>query len=194
MSLRVRIIVFVSAIVFVILTISVYLFINGKKKPAAQQVYNPPQVIDSQNFNNVNLPTTQPTALAGVQMRKPTKEEDELRFVKELGRTFVERYNTFSTENNYQNIRDVQSMVTDNYWSEIGAPLKKPQASPTEFSAVTVTVISMSGSVKGNYGTVEIGARKITQKGGASVTTNVNYSVSLIKSNSNWLVSGQTVK
>lgn len=195
MTLRARVFIAVTLGVLVILVVSL-LFLYGKRDQnnPSDQVKSGNNV--SQNNNAQNFGGIQPTTIpAGVQVREASAAELQESGIIQLARTFVERYNTYSSDASYQNIRDVESIVTSDYWAKISAPLTKAQDEKTSFiGATTVSISVVNSKFESNSATVTIRAAKTVQKDGALSSSYYDYTVSLIKRSSNWLVNNQVEK
>lgn len=184
MSLRSRIFVLLSLIIFVILAISIGLLVlrdkpegevPNDKAPAGT---NEPVVggsVSAENVPNTPLPIqTNPL-------------EVEQNGVKQLARVFVERYNTYSTENDYANIREVEELVTPALWTRISARLSTPPAGP--FIGVTTRAVGATlGAWEDAAATVTVKAYRATTKDGATTNTNQDVTVYFVKTGDAWLV------
>ena len=108
--------------------------------------------------------------------------------VQQLAKVFVERYGTYSTDNNFQNIKDVETLVTRSLWSKISAPISSKTVSQS-FTGVTTKVISMDltewSDVKA---TVELKTSRIEEKNGVVTTRYQTAVVSMVKQNVVWLI------
>lgn len=194
MTLRTRIFILITLIVLVILGISLLLVVKFKNNPTVT-----PPVIESpvvQVQSNVVLPSTPATVIPQNITVAPIDSADVTEnTVRQLAKIFVERFNTYSSDNMYQNIRDVEVLVTSDYWKKISLPLSRPASPPATFVALTTKVLAIpSSNVLSTVASVTLKAQKTNTNGDKTVSSYADYTVSLVKSGSNWLVVSQTEK
>ncbi len=190
LSLRSRIFIIVGIVVLVIAVVGVALFIRSRanketpgQNPAGDTLLPP----DGQG----GIPTgstQQPTEIpAGLPVRQASSEEILQNGVKQLARVFVERYGTYSSDNNSQNVTEVQVLVTPEVWQRI-----KPQSTTpaTSFVGVTTQVVTMEMKAW-TPDTAELYFKTVRtqQKDGATTTSQQNITVTMVRSGSSWLVS-----
>lgn len=189
MSLRARIFIIVSIVVLFILGISIFLVVGSKNKK--DQTQNPPtgSVANNngaQNGGQIDVVGSQ--APVGLPAKIPTTLEVQKNGVVQLAKVFVERYGTYSTDNNFQNIKDVEDLVTDSLWSAISAPISAKNMNQN-FVGVTTKVISADlTSWSDTKATVEIKTTRVEEKNGAMSSRYQNATVEMIKVSSGWLV------
>jgi hypothetical protein len=195
MPLRTRLFIIISIVALLILGISVFLLIAGKKSSAP---VNQPSNAGSDG----NLPTNntvpggvQPTIIPnGVPIKPATTAEIEKNAAKQLAKIFVERFNTYSSDNAYQNIRDVQALVTNSFWKTLSARLSLPPASVGTFvGATTEVIVANVGVFNTSTASVAIKTRRTTTQNNGTTVSYQDIIVSLTKSNGAWLVDSQTV-
>ena len=195
MPLRTRIIILVSAGILLIGVISLAIVFKSKKKtPApAPQVEN--TVIDQNNVETAVKVGVDPVQVPKTaKVAPPTTAQQEEITVKNLARVFVERYHTYSSENNYQNIRDVQDLVTRTFWGKISAPLSS-QIAPASFVSLTTEVLSISSvEVKRESASVTLRVKKTSFSNNETRESYGEYYINLIKSGKEWLVSSESGK
>jgi hypothetical protein len=190
LSFRSRIFIIASVIVLIILSISIFLLVRSRaaKTPASNQTGTGATTTDA--GGTLPLVATGQTAApipAGLPVRQPTAAEAEQNGVKQLGRIFVERYGTYSTDNNNQNVNEVRSLVTPELWQQI-AP--KDATKPSAFVGVTTQVATMemtaftATTADLLYKTV-----RTQSKNGLTTTTQQTMTVKMVKVGENWLVS-----
>lgn len=184
MSLRTRIFIIISIAILLILGVSILLVVLGKKK-SGETIETPPQIIDQANIETYQ--PAQPGIPDGLPVKEPTPLEVEQNWAKQTAEIFVERYGSYSTDNNYQNIKDVQSLVTSEFWTKLSAKMAAPV--PKEFYGVTVKVITNSlTDWKDNSATMEMRAIRTELKNGQTINSYKNASVSMVKQDEKWLV------
>jgi hypothetical protein len=187
-TLRSRIFIMISVVILLILGISVGLTVLFKKKaPATEQTpTTTPNTIDTQNFPaQITTPATK--VPEGLPVKQATTEEVQKNIAKQMARIFIERYATFSSDNNGDNIREVESIVTKELWAEIS---KRLNVAPTGvFSGATTKVfaIDVTEFASGQAKVVMMTQRTIT-KGTTTEQKNENVNVWLVKSGDTWLV------
>ena len=193
LSLRARIFIVVSLVVLVVLGISVFLVVKSKKNAAGGGATTTPDntnVIDSTNFNynpNIQTPVVGGQIPEGATVKPATSLEIEQNAVRQLAKIFIERYSSYSTDSNYQNIVEVQGLVTDDLWKSLSAKIGKTPAG--SFVGVTTKVFSseiVDWSVK--TATVSMSAAIIEEKNGNTSDRQAEVSVNLVKNGNNWLV------
>ncbi len=191
MPLRTRIFILVTLVVLIVLGVSLVLVVKFSNKPAASVPVSQPS--PSFNQSNFVIPGTPATVIPQNVTVKPSDSAAVTEnTVRQLAKIFVERFNTYSSDNMFQNIRDVQAMVTDDYWKKIGLPLTRPINPPTTFVALTTKVMAITSSnVQASMALVVLKAQKTSTSGALTSISNANYSVSLVKSGSDWLITSQ---
>ncbi|HLD60561.1 MAG TPA: hypothetical protein VJA27_00275 [Patescibacteria group bacterium] len=192
LSLRSRLFIVISLAVLIVLAISVALLLRSKKKDT-------PEVSNTTPTGQVNTPggsngttggtTNQPGGTVPAPVVKQlTTVEVEQNGVTQLAKIFIERYNTYSTDNNYDNIREVESMVTAALWKRISGRLTTTSTGP--FVGVTTRAISAElGGWTGASADVMVQTAQVSQKDGAAAqTTYQGVTIFFIKQGDNWLV------
>lgn len=197
MSLRARIFVVVSLIVLLVLGISIFLIISAKNKAAQEQVQNTPttteNIVEKNNFDSAQLGQGATTVTPGMPVKKLTSVEVEQNGVEQLAKIFAERYGTYSTDSNFQNIKDVQDLVTPSLWTKLKAKITTGPAA--NFVGATAKVITSDLSDwDGASATVQMQATVVKEQNGVSTTLHQNVVVSMVKSGSSWLVNDFTWK
>ncbi|MEK7625039.1 MAG: hypothetical protein AAB467_01665 [Patescibacteria group bacterium] len=188
LTLRTRIFILITFVVLFILGISLLLVVKIKDKPAA----NAPSgnLPEASQQNNLPTPGTTATVIPQNVTVAPLDASDVTEnTIRQLARIFVERFNTYSSDNMYQNIRDVETLVAADYWKKISAPLSRPSAPPAQFVSLTTKVLAISSSnVQTTMATVVLKAQKSSVSGATSAVGYADYAVSLVKVGSDWLV------
>ncbi len=187
MSLRARIFIIVSILVLLVLGISLFLVVRSRNKSA-----NPPSntttgSVGSNTQTNGQTQTGTQTP-AGLPAKTVTPEEAEKNGVIQLAKVFVERYGTYSTDNNFQNIIEVKSFVTPALWLKISAQMNT-KTTTQSFVGMTTKVISMNlTSWSDTQATVELKTTRTQEKDGMVTTSYQTATVNMVKVNSVWLV------
>jgi hypothetical protein len=187
MSLRARIFIIISVVVLIILGISLFLLIGARKKAASEAAGNAGGTATT--TETVLPPAPTGTEIpSGLPVKKQTTVEVEQAGVIQLARVFTERYGTYSTQNDSQNIKEVESLCTQALWSKISARIGATAGSQN-FVGVTTRVITtdMTGW-NGNAATIELRTMRTEERSGEVVNKYQNAEVKLVKSGENWLV------
>lgn len=188
-TLRSRIFIIASVVLLVILAISIFLVVLSKKKAAAPgTTTTPSNVIDQTNFNG-QINASEPVQLPSDATVKPLSTEEQMKnAARQMAKIFTERYNTYSSDSDFSNIREVETLVTSNLWNIIS---KKMTAGQTggEFIGMTTKVATAELiDWQIDRATVTISARRTETKGVVVSEKNQQAIVQLVKSNGNWLV------
>lgn len=197
MTLRTRLFIMVSIIVLFVLGVSLILLISAKKKAAVptitgeQNVPTESNVIDSSNFDQSNLSGATPSvapAPTNLPIKPPTALEMEENAAKQIAKIFVERYNTFSTDNNFQNIREVEEIATPTLWKKLSLRLGRATPAPLYMVVTTQAFSTSIADWQDTTARVAIQTRKTTKNNGAATTTQETIMVMMAKQGSKWLV------
>lgn len=115
-------------------------------------------------------------------------EEREKLYVRQLSRTFVERFETYSNQNDNRNIEDATELATANMAGYIST---KATEQTGEYKGVTTKVISMDlTTFTLESATVRVGAQVETQNDSGKQTSYKNGRVELLKVDGVWKVNG----
>ncbi len=191
MTLRKRIFIIASVVVLLILATSLLLIVwSGRDKteiieePAATTTS---PILGQQNIipNSIlNDKSEQP-----LTVKTPSTEEMEKNAAKQLAKIFIERYATYSTDLPYQNIKDVESMVTENYWENLSVSIND-NFEATSFVGVTTKAISSSFvSWDKTEAVLSVGVIETKEENGQTNKTNKNVIINVVKIGDDWLIS-----
>lgn len=188
LTLRARIFTLVSLVVFTILAISIALIVFKKQsgEPSAEETPVNENIIDETNFpTQIMTPSTVIPPSATV---KPlTSEEIMENSAKQTAKIFIERYGTYSTDNNSENIYAVQSIVTMSLWQDISQHIGTPPSAI--FVGVTTKVIAINvAEFSGDNAKVDMSVQRTATRGSSTEKTSEKTSVRLVKINDVWLV------
>ncbi|EKD43016.1 MAG: hypothetical protein ACD_72C00503G0002 [uncultured bacterium] len=187
-SLRARIFIVISLIVLFILGVSLFLLVRAKKinLPFTDQTTTTPIAAEE------TVPGIGPNGEPAVVTALPvTALEAEKRGVQQLAKIFFERLNSYSSESQFNNVRDVKEMVTASYWKELSAKLPSISAATgvQVFSSKIVTVYSVKlVSWNGDSATVDMQMKVSETKNGTTIDSNQEAVVTMVKQNGSWLV------
>lgn len=196
LSLRSRIFIIASLGMLVILAIAIFLVV---RKPATESPSEGTTPTDE-------TPGTAPAPVPGgennpaaVQGSTPATApaaslsalEIEQRAVRQLAKLFIERSQTYSTENDFQNIKDVQALVTDRLWQKLSGRLRQPPS--REFVGVTTVVwVTTLAEWSDGRATVNLQTTRDTLRAGVESRTEQRFTVTLVKQDGQWRVEGFT--
>ncbi len=137
--------------------------------------------------------TTVPT---GLQIKPATSLENTQNGVRQLAKVFVERYNSYSTQSNFQNIREVRDLVTPTLWTRLSQPLNKPAPLNQTYMSVLAEALNTTlNSWTGTQAEVLVKIRKTTEETGKkTVESYHDVTVVMVLSGNNWLADSFTTK
>ncbi len=184
---RKKIFIFLSIVVlFLLAFLLIYLFF--KKSTPAVPLKN---TVPTSTVTTAPLDTTKPVIVPVKNIPPPppqNTEEREKLYVKQLSRTFVERFETYSNQNDNRNIVDASELSTDNMSGYIAS---KSQVHSVEYQGVTTRVISMDlTAFSTDAATVQVGAQIESETTTSSVASYKNGRVELKKIEGTWEVDG----
>lgn len=193
MPLRNRIFIIISIIALLILGIAVALLITRRaatQKSAANG--NTTSTVQTGGGTGEVSVVAQNNTLP---VQKLSSIEVQQVGVKQLARVFIERYYTYSSEGNFQNIRDVQTMVTPDLWNLMKVKLNTANISASgSFNSVTTVALGASlTDWADTAATVQVITHQSLDKNGAKSEQNQNYLVSFVKQGTSWLVNSIAV-
>lgn len=200
MTLRARIFFVISLVVLIVLAISIVLLVARRR---AAPLPPPPNVAvptaPASVSPNAGTPGPAPAVPAGGVSAAPAISPEDIQrtAAKQLAKTFVERYNTYSTDNKFQNIRDVQLLVTASFWKKIAAPLAAatPAAGPQPFVSVSTMVITDGITTwKGDSADLELRVRRTANRAGSTSQKYQTIDLTALKQGANWLVDNYAVQ
>jgi len=187
-TLRARIFIIISLAIFIILAVSIALIVFKKQsgEPSAEETSVNENIIDETNFpTQITTPST--VIPSGATAKTPTTEEMMQNSAKQTAKIFIERYGTYSTDNNSENIYAVQSIVTASLWQDISRHIGAPPSAA--FVGVTTKVIAINVvEFAGDKAKVDMSVQRTVTRGSSTEKISEKTSVSLIKTNDIWLV------
>ncbi len=192
-SLRARIFIIVSLIILIVLSISIFLWIRSRPPVAPNYLENPPTVVggDVGSIPASVAPTPLTAIPSNVKVIPATAVEVQQNAAQQLAKIFVERLNSYSTESQFQNVRDVQELVTVGYWKELSMKIGVANTSPSTVpfaSAITKIYSTKLVAWSNNNAVVEFQAKVGEEKNNIVSTRDQGGKVTLVKSGENWLV------
>lgn len=198
-SLRARIFFVISVAVLLILSISVFLLISSKKaKEKAAEQKETVSIIDNTAIGeNGGVPAVAPPApgevsapaASGGLTVKPLNNEDAIKNgVRQLSKIFTERYNSFSTDSNFQNIRDVRDLVTKEYWAILYQKMTNTGAAPQFYGRTTEVLSTELKGFNENQAVVEAKTRITDEKNNTETISYQTANVYVKKAGADWLI------
>ncbi len=191
LSLRARIFVIISLVVLLILSISIFLFVRAKKQKEVEG-----QTTTNNGAVVAELPSTglvQVTEIPKNIVVNPISSVDaQKNATEQMAKIFIERFNSYSSESQYQNVRDVQAVVSKAYWTQLSAKLpsvKPAQNTASPFtSTITKSFSSKLISWNEKSATVELQVKITEEKNGVVTNRDRQAQVYLVNENNSWLV------
>jgi hypothetical protein len=190
LSLRKRILVIILAFVTVVTVILVMLFSRRGEEEVVEDTTIPPQVITELSpIENVEF--RRPESIPG-SIESPVLTPDEI-YAKQQARIFVERFWTYSNQNDNRHIEDALSLALPSMHAWI---LSQSSEQADIYAGVTTEVLSARVvSYTPEATRVEVGAQQTTQQatsdGGITRASSIiTAEVDLVKQGAEWLVSG----
>lgn len=196
-SLRARIFIVISLIVFVVLSISIFLFVRSKKQAALKEEAVaadnlPAEKIDINPSATAPAPVAETNDTGNLQVNPVSSLDIQQNAAKQIAKIFLERFSSFSSESQYQNVRDVQTLVSKTYWSQLSAKLpstKAEQNITVPFSSTITKVYSVKlVEWSDQLATVDLQAKIMEEKNGVTKNIDKQAKVDLISDGTSWLV------
>ena len=190
LPLRTRIFILISLAVFAVLALAIFLTVLNKKKTEVEETGKLPEgggVVKTVVLSDGKTIVTNPIE-QGLTPKKPTTLEAEKNSVIQLARIFVERYNSYSSESDFQNLFEVKGLVTEQLWQRISGPIGRTAATGT-FAGITTQVFSSQFDVwKEAAASVKLVAKIEEDKNGTVTERSATVIVELSKHQGQWLV------
>ena len=107
---------------------------------------------------------------------------------KQTARIFIERYGSYSTDNNQQNIKEIKDLVTVSLWQELSKRIGTKSSG--DFLGVTTKVIAVRmDSWDTTAAKFSLSTMRKETKNNKHSNVQQDATVSVEKSNGNWVVS-----
>lgn len=186
LSLRTRIFVIAGAAILVIAF--VVLFILVSKNKISLPFLNKTQNGAEKQAADI-VETEEQKIMKGIQAVPLSDVEAQKKGVQQFAKIFLERLNSYSSESNFENIKDIKSMVTDSMYKELSANVSTPSAG-TQFYAKSIDVYSTKlVSFSATTAQVDLLVKISENKNGQTSDKNQEAKVSFEKHGNDWLVS-----
>lgn len=192
LSLRARIFIIISLIVLIILGISIFLLVRSKKQAVPTEL-----PVATENLpTDTNLSVTAPVQVTEIPnniiVNPVSSLEIQQNAAEQIAKIFLERFNSYSSESQYQNVRDVQTLVSKAYWLQLSAKLPAVTATQNTTapfaSTITKAYSSKLSSWNDTSAIVELQVKITEEKNGIIKNRDQQAKVSLVKDGQNWLV------
>ncbi|PIT88732.1 MAG: hypothetical protein COU29_00575 [Candidatus Magasanikbacteria bacterium CG10_big_fil_rev_8_21_14_0_10_36_32] len=189
-TLRTRIFIIFSIFFLFVLAVSIILIVINKQKQAVIETTSTPSAIDFDNFtqDKISAPAAQVTPTQGITVKQPTTEEQMKNAAKQIAKIFVERYGTYSTDNNFSNIKELDTMCSRDLWSVLSSRITDTQVNNGFVGVTTKAVTSVITSWQTDKAIVEITTVRTETKDGVTSSKNQKATVTLVNVQNNWLV------
>lgn len=192
LSLRARIFIIVSLIILAVLGISIFLLVRSKKLATTNNQPGTTENIPAGNELSAVAPIVVTDVSNNIKVSPVSSEETQKNAAEQTAKIFFERFNSYSSESQYQNVRDVQTLVSKSYWSQLDAklPTTKPVSNViTPFSS-TITKAFSSKLVQwdGKAAVVDLQVKITEEKNNVVTSRDQQAKIYLINENGNWLV------
>lgn len=161
--------------------ISVLIDRRGENEPENPTVDGTVQVDENGQPVNITQPFVQPEVPA-----VPTSPE---LYVRQLSRIFVERFGSYSNQNNNQHIEDIQPLLSPTMRTWVDS---QRQQQSTEYQGQTTSLVSSSltSFSPENSATVKIGVQQEQTVGNITEMVYRDGRVELVYQNGEWLIDG----
>ena len=184
LTLRQRIFIYISIFIGLIIAgILIYLFVNNSGGVRDYLKQKSGQILNVNNGPVNQTATTTPTL--GVVKAKPLTPDV---YVKQLSRIFVERFGTYSNQNNNSHISEVSSLCTKTMVNWLKT---QKLTNSSEYFAVTTKMIA--GEVvklDNNSAVVQVQVQQILENKNGQQVVQKNGQVELLKVAEDWKVDG----
>jgi len=197
MPLRTKLFIIIGVIVLIILSISMFFLVGAEKiKEKIDPSASTPALTDTNSSQSTQTNVDQQVGqtvndvdVSKVEIKKLTSEETEKNGVRQLARIFTERYGSYSTDSNFQNVKDLESLSTNDLWQVLKAKIGTTQ-NGSEYLGMSTKVVSMKLTKWGaSSAQVDLDTlRKEEKSGGAITSKNQSITVYLVKTSGKWLV------
>jgi len=193
LTLRSRIFILISIVVLIILAIVIFLLVMAKK-PSLIFGTKTPTTTENYNTADGNTPVgigtpAAVTDFSQIKVKVQGTEDAEKNAARQTARIFIERYNSFSNESSWQNVRDVENLATTDLWKVISKPMEKNSGLSTNSLVVVTGVASLNLTEwSASAAKVAVMANRTETRSGVETKLVKNYNVVLVKTGDNWLV------
>ncbi len=192
LSLRARIFIIVSLIVLAILGISVFLLVRSKKTVSTNNQPNTTNNLPSGSELSVVAPIVVTNVSNNIKVEPMSSEETQKNAAEQIAKIFFERFNSYSSESQYQNIRDVQTLVSKSYWSQLSTKLPSTKPASNVVAPFSSTITKAYSSKLSQWSdvaaVVDLQVKITEEKNNLVSNRDQQAKVYLINENGSWLV------
>ncbi|MFH1291768.1 MAG: hypothetical protein ABIH87_01040 [bacterium] len=195
MPLRTRIFILVTVVVLMILAISLFLFTFFKgSKPENNQTVDSTTIESTTDLYDTGTSDIQILGqdgqivqISNVVVEPMSQEQIEKNAAEKLARIFIERYGSYSNQNEQQNIKEVEVLSTKDLWAEISK--KIGGESGTKYVGVVTKVVTSKITLWQEISaTVELYAMREVEENNKVQTSQQAVVVYMVKTDGQWLV------
>lgn len=188
MSLRARIFIIISVVVLLILSISILLVVKNRNSGKVNTSASTPGDSNT-NTNNPSNPAGGAGTVvpSGSPVKPLTSLEVEQKGVEQLAKIFIERYGTYSTDNEFENIKESEALATKSLWTKISLGINVKNQN-SEFLGLTTKVVSATRvSWSDSKAVFDLKIMRNENKNGVASNRYQNVTVEMAKENGVWL-------
>ncbi len=184
LDIRKRLFIFIGIAAGIILAAVLFILRGSDIKVATSNFLSPKKDLPSDSALVNETPIVQTENTAPVV---PTKNSSEL-YAKQLSRIFVERFSSFSNQNDNKNIDDVRDLSTSRMVKWLDAQVKKTEG---VYSGITTEVIASSiQSIDSAKATIRVETRQTPTGENAGSSVQKTGRVELLVVDGTWKVDG----
>lgn len=191
LTLRSRIFIIISLVIFLILAISISLIVFSNKKEAQNpDVVENGQNTEGQNTNQqIEIPVNVPTVIpSGATIIPQTQEESLKSACLNLAKVYVERFGSYSTDNPGKNLQDLEVLSTVDLWKVLKNRMDNLQTGDEFFSVVTRAIGASFESYSKEKSTVTVLVVKDENKNGELKKYEQEAVLIMVGDGNSWLV------
>ncbi len=192
MTLRSRLFIIISLIVLIVLGSSLFLIARGRKAAApTSEIPGAPvsgeegKAVPGATANN-QIPAT--AAPAPTPAPAITAEQAEQNGVRLLAKVFIERFQSYSTDADFQNVKEIETMVTPVLWKRLASKITASPSSGPFVGVITEVIVSSLKDWSPPSAIVNVKTRTATEKNNIITRTYPEYTVTFVKTEKDWLV------
>ena len=194
MPLRTRLFIIISAIVALILAISLVVVLGNRKKDPSTPTEVLPTTTQEQiiNTGSVVVPTvpeiSDSVTNGTVTIKEQTTTEAQQNGAKQIAKIFAERYGSYSNENDYQNILEVKEISSVSMWTELSKLMQNKQNASSYFGVTTRGATMKLTKWSDSAASVTVSTVRAETQNGKTTNKEQDAKVTLIKIGKEWLV------
>lgn len=180
-----KILFILGGIVFLVVLVVAFLMRGGKPGAVPTSTSTPEQT--DQNQVNPDTTVQPPASIETPVVNAPSVDPKELE-VKQLATLFVERFGSYSNQNNQQNYKDVVSLMTASMASWAAT---QNTTTSLDYYGVTTNVVAVNlKESTDSTATVEVGVQEVIETKSEQKIQYRTGQVQMVKEGNGWKVSG----